>query len=111
MHSFSAVLLTGHVNIVATLRNDIQSKAGKDSESNSNFPHKFLQKISLIGVIFKWGKSNINFFNRRGIKPKGAERFLVPQYEEAPLGFIPLRLEINVDLTPFKKPSERRASM
>jgi hypothetical protein len=56
----------------------------------------------------KWGQININF-QSKGIKPKGAERFLVPQYEEAPLGFIPLRLEINVDLTPFKKPSERRA--
>jgi hypothetical protein len=74
------------------------------------FHISFLQKISLIGVIFKWGQSNINFFNRRGIKPKGAERFLVPQYEEAPLGFIPLRLEINVALTPIKKkPSMKRA--
>ncbi len=44
MHSFCAVLLTGHVDIVATLRNDLQSKAGKHGESNSNFPHSFLQK-------------------------------------------------------------------
>ena len=44
MHSFSAVLLSGHVDVVATLRNDIQGEAGKDGESNSNFPHKFLQK-------------------------------------------------------------------
>jgi hypothetical protein len=48
----------------------------------------------------KWGQININF-QSKGIKAKGAERFLVPQYEEAPLAFIPLRLEINVDLTPF----------
>jgi len=49
----------------------------------------------------KWGQININLVNRSGIKAKGAERFLVRQYEEAPLAFIPLRLEINVDLTPF----------
>ena len=32
----------------------------------------------------------------------GAERFLVLQYEEAPISLYALRLEINVDLTPFK---------
>ena len=62
-------------------------------------------RITELGAehIFNWGQINFNLVNRRGIKPKGAERFLVPQYEEAPLGFIPLRLEINVDLTPIKK--------
>jgi hypothetical protein len=36
----------------------------------------------------KWGQININF-QSKGIKAKGAERFLVLQYEEAPLAFIP----------------------
>ena len=35
-----------------------------------------------------WGQININF-QSKGVKPKGAERFLVLQYEEAPLGFTP----------------------
>jgi len=32
---------------------------------------------------------------------RGAERFLVLQYEEAPLSLDTLSLEINVDLTPI----------
>ena len=67
MHSFCAVLLTGHVDIVATLRNDIQSEAGKDGESNSNFPHEFSPKINSIRLkFFNWGQSNINFVNKWG---------------------------------------------
>jgi len=37
-----------------------------------------------------WGQININFVNQRGGKGKGAERFLVLQYEEAPLPLTPL---------------------
>ena len=40
------------------------------------------------GGLNKWGQININFQSKGG-KPKGAERFLVLQYEEAPLGFPP----------------------
>ena len=35
-----------------------------------------------------WGQININLVNRSEVKAKGAERFLVLQYEEAPLAFI-----------------------
>ena len=37
-----------------------------------------------------WGQININF-HLKGLKAKGAERFLVPQYEEAPLAFSPFK--------------------
>jgi hypothetical protein len=37
-----------------------------------------------------WGQMIINLVNQREIKAKGAERFLVLQYEEAPLAFISL---------------------
>jgi hypothetical protein len=61
------VLLTGHVDVVATFRNDIQSEAGEDGESNSNFPHEFSPKINSISLIFfNWGQSNINFVNLLG---------------------------------------------
>ena len=36
----------------------------------------------------KWGQININF-QSKGLKAKGAERFLVLQYEEAPLALSP----------------------
>ena len=71
-----------------------------------------------MGVRFNWGQININLVNRNRVKAKGAERFLVPQYEEAPLAFTRFRLEINVDLTPIKRaafnkkaPHEWRARM
>jgi len=38
-----------------------------------------------------WGQIHINF-QSKGQKPKGAERFLVLQYEEAPLRLLPLGL-------------------
>ena len=37
-----------------------------------------------------WGQININFYLNGGM-PKGAERFLVLQYEEAPLGVPPFK--------------------
>jgi hypothetical protein len=37
-----------------------------------------------------WGQININFVNQRGQSLRGAERFLVLQYEEAPLRLCPL---------------------
>ena len=40
-----------------------------------------------MGIHFNWGQININLVNRSWVKAKGAERFLVLQYEEAPLAF------------------------
>jgi hypothetical protein len=48
-----------------------------------------------------WGQININLVNLRRKRLRGAERFLVRQYEEAPLSLFRLKLEINVDLTPI----------
>jgi hypothetical protein len=48
MHSFSAVLLTGHVNVVTTFRNHKQCEAGKHGEANSNFPHNVSPKINIV---------------------------------------------------------------
>ncbi len=48
-----------------------------------------------------WGQININLVNERVSRLRGAERFLVLQYEEAPLSLDTLSLEINVDLTPI----------
>ncbi len=48
-----------------------------------------------------WGQININLVNERVSRFRGAERFLVLQYEEAPLNLDTLSLEINVDLTPI----------
>ncbi len=97
MDGVCAVLFTAHVKTVAAFRDHIQSQAGKHSKSNSNFPHSFLQKnidmrsgrITELGAenIFNWGQININLVNRSWVKAKGAERFLVLQYEEAPLAF------------------------
>jgi hypothetical protein len=98
------MLLTAHVQTVAAFRDDVQSEAGKHGEANSNFPHKFSPKNNVTKAqFFNWGQININLVNRSWVKAKGAERFLVLQYEEAPLAFTQLRLEINVDLTPIKK--------
>jgi hypothetical protein len=44
MHGLSAMLLTTHIQTVAAFRDNVQSQAGEDSKSNSNFPHNFLQK-------------------------------------------------------------------
>jgi hypothetical protein len=42
------------------------------------------------GEKFNWGQININLVNQRGESLRGAERFLVLQYEEAPLRLSPL---------------------
>ena len=39
-----------------------------------------------------WGQIHINLVNPRGKSLRGAERFLVLQYEEAPLRLLPLGL-------------------
>jgi hypothetical protein len=38
------MLLAAHIEAVAAFRDNVQSQAGEDSKSNSNFPHNFLQK-------------------------------------------------------------------
>jgi hypothetical protein len=48
-----------------------------------------------------WGQININLVNEWDKLGRGAERFLVLQYEEAPLPNLSHALEINVDLTPI----------
>ena len=48
-----------------------------------------------------WGQININFVNLRGRKAKGASSYWSTRNRSAPLAFLPLRLEINVDLTPI----------
>jgi len=104
MHSFSAVLLTGHVDVVATFRNDIQSEAGEDGESNSNFPHEFSPKINSISLSFLIGVRATLISNRLGAEANGG--FLMVGYHKssAPISLCPQTIEkINVDLTPFKK--------
>ncbi len=44
VHGIGAMLLTAHIEAVAAFRDNVQSQAGEDSKSNSNFPHNFLQK-------------------------------------------------------------------
>ncbi len=49
----------------------------------------------------KWGQININLVNQRAVKAKGASSYWSTRNRSAPLAFTALRLEINVDLTPF----------
>jgi hypothetical protein len=44
VYGIGAVFLATHVEAVAAFRDNVQSQAGEDSKSNSNFPHNFLQK-------------------------------------------------------------------
>jgi hypothetical protein len=48
VHGIGAMLLTAHVQTVATFRDNVQSQAGEDGETNGNFPHNFSPKISLM---------------------------------------------------------------
>ena len=65
----------------------------------------------MLAETINWGQSNINLVNQKGKRLMGASSWWGTTNRQPPLASAPKRLEINVDLTPFKKPSEKRASM